>query len=408
MLLTLLLVLVGCTQSRPTATPTLTLPTATATSTPTFVPTEATASPLAPVFDRILRRVTAIRRLEPLEPIVPRFMTREQLTTRLREDLDKDRGDILNSQELLRILGLIPQDADLYQMLLALYTEQVVGFYDTETEELYLITGKETLTPSDEITLAHEYTHALQQQHFDIHALTQGVEADSEADSALSALIEGDASAVQLEYMSSYLTSKQRQEVLNASGDTPTFDASPYILRQSLLFPYSQGEVLVGTLLLSGNWSAVDKAYLSAPVSTEQVLHPEKYLEGEMPVPVSLPDVATSLGLGWESLYEDVMGEFFLRTYLETRTRADLASRSAAGWGGDRFNLMGGPQQERALVALLAWDSRRDAQEFFDVLRSTATASGKEYLAIRKDRVLWVLSNSSATIEAVISVFQGF
>ena len=111
-----------------------------------------------------------------LEEVVPMFMTREELAASLIEDLEEEREEILKSEALLKILGMIPQDADLYQMLLDLYGEQVVGFYDTETQELYMIKDIEEITPLEEVTLAHEYVHALQQQYFDIHTL--GEEAD--------------------------------------------------------------------------------------------------------------------------------------------------------------------------------------------------------------------------------------
>ena len=363
---------------------------------------------MAPVFDQILTWVVEIRGLAPLKAIVPKFMTRQQLESSLREDLEEDRDDILNSQEVLKTIGLLPQDADLYQMLLSLYTEQVVGFYDTETEELYVIRGLEELTPLDELTLAHEYTHALQQQHFDIHALSQEADDDSEAGSALISLIEGDATTVQVEYMFTHFTAQERQEVFDISGDSPIFDASPYVLQESLLFPYSQGSVLVNSILFSGRWEGVNRAYGAPPVSTEQVMHPEKYLEGELPVTVSLPDVATALGQGWAVVYEDVMGEFFLRTYLETRASAEVASRAAAGWGGDRFKLMTGPGEAQALIVLLAWDSERDAQEFFDALDSSDSVPRVGFLGLLEDSVLWVLAISRATTDEVLSLFQKF
>ena len=434
-LLTLLLLLAACTQSQPTATATLSLtpsptstplriPTTTTVSTspsaqtpvvtpsptasPTPTTTQATPSVLTPIFDQILTGVVEIRGLDPLKTIIPKFMTREQLADTLREDLEESRDDIQNSQELLEIMGLISRDADLYELLLSLYAEQVVGFYDTETEELYVIKGIAELTPLDELTLAHEYTHALQQQHFDIHTLTEAVEDDSEAGDALVALIEGDATTVQVEYMFTYLTSQERDEVLNASGDSPIFDASPYVLQQSLLFPYSEGAVMVNTLLFSGEWEGINNAYRNPPISTEQVLHPEKYLEGEKPVTVSLPDVATALGQGWEMVYEDVMGEFFIKTYLETRTGAPLAARAAAGWGGDRFNLMAGPQGDQALVVLLEWDSERDAQEFFDALDSSNSVPNEGFLGIKTDRVLWIVSTSGSTTDEIVSLFPEF
>ena len=367
-----------------------------------------TPSPLDAVFSQILDRVSDIRGLEPLAAIHPMFMTREQMVATLREDLDESREDILDSQALMRLLGLVPEDGDLYQMLLDLYSEQVIGFYDPETEELYVIKGIEEITPMDAVTLAHEYTHALQQQHFDIHSLMEEVEDDSEAEAALVALIEGDATMVQFEYLSTYLTSQERQEVLSSGGDSPVFDGSPYVLQQSLLFPYSQGLLLVNSLMSFGEWSGVNSAYRDAPVSAEQVLHPEKYLEREMPVPVSLPDVATALGQGWEEVYGDVMGEFFLRTYLETRTGSRAAALAAAGWGGDRFGLLEGPNGEQALVVLLAWDSERDAQEFFDAMDSSDSVQVEGFLGIQDDRVLWVLSPSRAIADSIRLALEGF
>jgi hypothetical protein len=415
-LLTLLLLSGACTQAPDTPTPSQTatatlIPTsisATQTPTPTFTSGQATPSALAPIFGQILTRVAEIRALAPLRTISPRFMTREQLESTLIEDLDEKRDDILNFQDVLKIMGMIAQDADLYQLLLSLYTEQVGGFYNTETEELYVIQGIDELTPSAELTLAHEYTHALQQQHFDIHAMSKAVEEDSEAESALGALIEGDATTVQIEYMFTYLTPQERQELVNGDGDSPIFDTSPYVLRQSLLFPYTQGSSLVNTLLITGLWQAISNAYRDPPVSTEQVMHPEKYLGGEVPVAVSLPDVATDLGQGWEVVYDDVMGEFFLRTYLETLPRNELATRAAAGWGGDRFNLVAGPQGEQALVVLLVWDSETDAREFFDALDSSSSVEDEGFLGIKEDRVLWIMSADRATINEILSLFPNF
>ncbi|MBI2856065.1 MAG: hypothetical protein HYX93_04385 [Chloroflexi bacterium] len=444
-LLALLVLAVACTQTSPaatetpsptprasttsTSTPTATLtPTATASPTPevtathTFVsiptptttpfptPTATLSAPsgLESAFRDILERVTEIRGLEPLEDIIPRFMTRDQLMDVLIEDLDDQRDDILKSQRLLKVLDLIPQDADLLQMLLDLYTEQVLGFYDTETRELYVIKGLEEITPLDEVTLAHEYVHALQQQHFDIHTMSEAAEDDSEASSALTALIEGDASVVQVQYMASFLTSQERRGIFDSSSDSSVFDSSPYAVQQDLLFPYSAGQNLVTALLLQGGWEAVDAAYRSPPVSTEQVLHPAKYLQGEAPTSVALPDLATVLGAGWIEVYTDVMGEFSLRTYLETRTSREAAQRASTGWGGDRFALLEGPGGEQALAVLSVWDSERDAQELFDALDDSDSVPSEGFLGLAGDRVLWVLSPSSALTESVRAQFPGF
>ncbi len=418
-LLTLLLLLVACTQSQstttsaPTIVPTLNLtatPPGVLTATEPSTPNTASSTPsaLTPLFDEILERVAEIRGLDPLKAISPKFMTREQLANTLRENLDESRDDIRNSQDVMKIMGLIPQNADLYELLLSMYGEQVLGFYNPETEELYVIKGMAALTPLEELTLAHEYTHALQQQHFDIHNMGKAVEDDSDADAALSALIEGDAIAVQTEYMLTYLTSEQRENLFGDSGGSPMFDASPYILQESLQFPYRDGQVLVKNLILAKQWKRVNDAYMKPPVSTEQVLHFAKFEEGENPATISLPDLSTALGQDWEMVYEDVLGEFFLETFLETRAAAPLPARAAEGWGGDRFNLMTGPQGEQAMVTLLAWDSKMDAQEFFNTLDSSNSVPEDGFLGINGDHVLWVFSPSRAITDEIVSLFPDF
>ena len=439
LLLALLLLLAACAQDKPTATfaptPTTTSttpPTATAAPTPTASPTQApptTATPspapaptLAPsrtpteapqsgvVYNRILERVENIRGLSHSEAIVPQSMSREELADSLSEEFEEARDDLLKSQELYRLLGLIPRDADLYQLLLELYGEQIVGFYDTETQELYIIGASEhDLSLQEEMTIAHEFVHALQQQRFNIYALTKATEDDSEAASALSALIEGDARTVETMYVLAHSTREQLVDLFSSQGDYSVFDATPYFLQQSLLFPYVQGQTLLEALLSSpSKWDAVNDAYSDPPVSTEQVLHPEKYLEGEEPIDVSLPDVAAALGEGWEEVYGDVMGEFFIRTYLEIHVRPRTAADAAAGWGGDRFTLLKGPQGERVLAALLAWDTPEDARQFFDAMESSGSVPTEGFLGIEDDKALWVLSPSQQLTDSIRALWKGF
>ena len=439
--LALLFLLAACAQDQPTATfaptPTITSttpPTATAAPAPTPTasstqapPTTATPSPapaptLAPsrtpteapqsgvVYNRILERVENIRGLSHSEAIVPQSMSREELADSLSEEFEEARDDLFKSQELYRLLGLIPQDADLYQLLLELYGEQIAGFYDTETQELYIIGASEhDLSLQEEMTIAHEFVHALQQQRFNIYALTKATEDDSEAASALSALIEGDARTVETLYLLAHSTREQLTDLFANQGDYSVFDATPYFLQQSLLFPYVQGQTLLEALLSSpGRWNAVNEAYSDPPVSTEQVLHPEKYLEGEEPIDVSLPDVAAALGEGWEEVYGDVMGEFFIRTYLEIHVRSRTAADAAAGWGGDRFTLLEGPKGERVLAALLVWDTPEDAKQFFDAMESAGSVPTEGFLGIEDDKALWVLSPSQQLTDSIKALWAGF
>ena len=397
---------------QPTATVTLApAPTATeaipptATSGPDTVPT-----PSATVYDEVLGRVSAIRGLNPTEPVFPQFMTRETLAAELADDLKEDLEELLKVQEVLRLLELIPRDADLTELLLGLYSEQVAGFYDSEEEELFLIgEPQEELAVQDELTLAHEFVHALQQQTYDINSMLESVEDNADAASALIALVEGDAVAVQYQYVNEHISRERMQESLGSGeGGSSAFDSSPYFLQQDLLFPYVEGVVMVLTLRASLAWDGVDDAYSRPPASTEQVLHPDKYLSGEAPMIVELPDAAAALGEGWEEVYGNVMGEFFLRTYLETRLGQGVANSIAQGWGGDRYALLSGPGREYALASLIVWDTAEDAREFYEVMVETESVAEDSYLGLEGVRVLWIVSPSRQVTDTLLSLWPRF
>lgn len=432
-LLALVLLAAACTEQETTELPPTAPPTATATAiaatqpaaaatlvpaptaTAAFPPTATsgpyeTSAPPANVYDEVLDRVSAIRGLRPVEPIVPQFMSREMLAIEIAQDLEEDLEELLKVQEVLRLLELIPSDADLTELLLELYSEQVAGFYDSEEEELFLIgEPQEELAVQDEVTLAHEFVHALQQQAYDINSMLESVEDNADAAAALRALVEGDAVAVEVQYLTEHITRDQLQEYLD-SGEAATsaFDSTPYFLQQDLLFPYVEGLMMVLTLRARLAWDGVDDAYARPPASTEQVLHPEKYLAGEEPIVVELPDAAAALGEGWEEVYGNVMGEFFLKTYLETRIGQGTAAPVAQGWGGDMYALFSGPDGQYALLSLIVWDTAADAAEFYEAMVESESFSAADFLGLEDDRVLWIVSPSRQVTDALLAVWPRF
>ena len=386
-------------------------PTATVAIPPTAtIRPDTDAAPSVTVYEEVLRRVSDIRGLHPTEPINPQFKTRDELAAFLEEDLEEDLDELLKIQEVLRLLELIPANADLTELLLELYTEQVAGFYDSGEEELFLIgEQQDELSVQEEVTLAHEFVHALQQQHYDIDSMLEIAEDNSDAASAVIALVEGDAVSLELQYASQYITRERIQEFLSsAEAGSSVFDSTPYFLQQDLLFPYVEGLTMVLTLRGRQAWDAVNDAYSRPPVSTEQVLHPEKYIAGEAPEIVELRDSLAALGQGWKKVYSNVMGEFFLRTYLETRLGQGTANPIAAGWGGDRYALYSGPDGEFALVSLIVWDTPGDAREFYDAMVSSQSVAPESFLGLEGDRILWIVSPSRQVTHALLSIWPRF
>ncbi|MFC1919601.1 hypothetical protein ACFLWX_02275 [Chloroflexota bacterium] len=307
---------------------------------------------------------------------------------------------------MLAILNLIPEDMDLYQFFLDLYTEQVIGLYDSDTEKMYIISYAESFGPEDKVTYAHEYVHALQQQHFDIRSLEEAAGEDSEALAALDALLEGEATIFGFLYAYAFMSEQEQEELLQPGEDSPIFDQAPHAIQRSFIYPYVEGTAFVTALLETGMLDAINEAYAKPPVSTEQILHPEKYFDDETPLPVIMPDVVAGLGTGWSEIDSDVLGEFSLRVYLETATEEEVAADAAAGWGGDRYILLKGPQDERVLVAQIVWDSEEDAQEFSEVALAPLEGTLNErFLDVEGDQTLLIIAPTEELIEIVRAQF---
>ena len=296
----------------------------------------------------------------------------------------------MNSQDLYAVLGIVGEETDLFDLLLDLYGEQVVGLFDTEEEQLLIVSDQDELGPVDILTYAHEYLHGLQQQYFDIRSAREELKGNSDRSLAYRALVEGDATIVETVYAFQHLTDEQRDQLRETIDEFPSdaLTSAPHLVQRFFYFPYVEGPQFVFNLFISANdWGAVNDAYDELPSSTEQVLHPEKYTSREDPVEVTLPNLTDALGEGWALATEDTLGEFFVRTYLETHIDAEQAALAAEGWGGDGYALMRGPGGQRLVHALISWDSEVDAQEFHDAfLQLMVARSDAQWETLGDDR----------------------
>jgi hypothetical protein len=174
-----------------------------------------------------------------------------------------------------------------------------------------------------------------------------------------------------------FLSSDELYEALAESmeADTTVLDTTPAVIQKQMMFPYEQGLVFVDALYQQGEYAAIDDAFADPPVSTEQILHPERYLAGEQPEMVALPPLTDTLGSGWEWVDENVLGEYTLRLYLEEQIASQNAIIAAEGWGGDRYAVYHRPDTEDlAMVIQINWDSRTEADEFASYFQSYAKA----------------------------------
>lgn len=330
------------------------------------------------VLDEIDQQVHELRGLDALRPVSRTLQTRaelEQSMIRLQsESLTPE--DARNNVLALAALGLVEPDLNLYDLYIDLLTEQVLGFYDPDSQALYVVSDAESFGALEKVAYAHEYDHALQDQNFDLTAMGFSNQSEQSLESdvllARQALIEGDATFLMQLWSAEHLSQAELLSMLDQATtlDTAVLDSLPPIFRKALEFPYFSGLSFVTLLYSDGGWEAVNAAFRNPPSSSEQILHPEKYPD-DQPIAVSLPPLTDTLGANWRLAEEDVLGELYLRETLREHLTENVFPASS-GWGGDRYavyvtqDTFDDPARapEYVLVMSHVWDSAQDGEEF--------------------------------------------
>ncbi len=278
-------------------------------------------------------------------------------------------------QALLVRLGALPPSIDLRREIASVFRDQVGGFYDPRTKALAVVSGSSRGGTLGEITLAHELNHALEDQRFGLK--DEGAQkAIDDASLANSALVEGTATAVMFAYAQRFLDPGNAiGDLLPAALQSAESSKLPRYLQDSLIFPYEAGQAFVNRLYTRlHSWALVDYALgRRRPASTEQILHPEKYLADERPLPVRVPG-ARVLGPGWRPFDAGTLGEFDTRELLRLAGARD-ANATAAGWGGGSYALWRRGRQT-ALALSWRWDTQRDADQAAAALPAYARFAG--------------------------------
>ena len=368
--------------------------------------------------------VAALRGL-PTWDVPADLMTREMLESELEKAFAEDYpAEISELDQLeLELLGILSPGQDVSDIQKALLSEQIVGFYDSESEAMFAIGDDSTPVPLLIWTLAHEYVHALQDRKFDLDAIEESIGENHDAILAFRALVEGDASLAGTQYALASLTSEDI-DVLVRDGDSggDAFSSTPRVIREILLFPYEAGSSYVSSLL-SGGWSAVNDAYDRLPDSTEQIMHQSKYRADEKPLEVDLPGVEHVLPPGWQEVRRNVTGEFYLGVILEQAIDRRAARQAAEGWGGDAYALYRSERGKGLMAMKFRWDTRLDLDEFWTALvgflaggglgpgtsetgETTALWSGSERSARAQrlaDSVLLVIGHDPAAVRLAAS-----
>jgi hypothetical protein len=317
-----------------------------------------------PVVAELMAEVEEVRGLDFLHPVDVEAVTREEMAGRIREAGEATYPEGMYARRSLawQTIGVLPEGVDLREAYITYGAEQVVGFYDPARKELVYI-GSEDPSSMERLTLAHELTHALDDQHFDLVRLNELESScrDEELEAALGA-VEGSAQLFSSLVAAGFdLGDEDLEEALTAGTDVPA-GAIPGFLQELALWPYLHGQQFMAALNAHGGLERVNEALDELPASAEQIIHPELYGKDE-PRPVDVPDLGPALGPDWEDLDAYPVGEHWLSAALRLRISQEQGIEAAAGWDGGEYRAWtDGPQV--AVVLITLWDSLRDAVEF--------------------------------------------
>jgi hypothetical protein len=240
-----------------------------------------------------------------------------------------------------------------------------------------------TFSGLERFVFSHEFGHALVDQHYHLESIGVYPECLQETDrcTAITALIEGDASLLMYQWLETYGTEEDINEILSAQFNPSNRALSsedlapPYSVRD-VQFKYDDGFQFVEYLHNQGGWGLVNLVYSDLPQTTEQILHPDKYMSKEGALPVAAPSLGEILDQDWRFLIADTLGELGTQMVLGYNANGlnqldqQTTAQAAAGWGGDHYQVYyRGKTNHSILAAKWVWDTSADASEFWEAMR---------------------------------------
>ena len=353
---------------------------------------------LEAITEEIRLEIEGIRDQEFRRPVEVAVADEKTLLEYMRARMAKETTpeELAADQTVAKLLGQIPAEMDLLAEFEALIESQVGGFYDPDEEAFYVM--ERFGGDMARIILAHELTHALDDQLYDLDGVLDELSENGDAGFAFLAVVEGSGLAVMNAWIMRHLAELDLQDLLEAgSMGAEAMEDAPPLLWKPLIAPYVRGvaflnrtsNVLMGSQAMP-KLDDFEAAFAAPPLSSEQILHPEKYWNPDQrddPVRVSFK--LESIAGGWEVLREDTLGELGWGLVVEPPEKrvglkgqlAPLLAKytfdASEGWGGDRFVLLG-RGDARVLHCETTWDTEADAEEFraaLEVLRAHLEAS---------------------------------
>ena len=327
--------------------------------------------------DQVLLQMSQILSLPIKQPLKKSLRSKQEVRDYLvREDKeDKNDAERYADAKTLEAFGLIPKDFPLDSFMLDVLTDQVAGLYDPKAKEFYIADW----IPVDEqkTVMSHELTHALEDQSFRIDDWIKAARPNDDAELARDSVSEGSAMAAMVDYqmLDQHIGVRELPDVtllIRAGAITemdkdPNLAKAPIYIRDELLFPYLAGTGFTQEFLKAhSGWKDIHLVFENPPASTQQILHPDLYLNGTKPVAVTLPTWKGVVPDNWKLLEENTMGEFGVGEILKQFRKDNSEDPLTTAWKGDRYAVFEDAKSKTTpLVFRLVLDSPEDAARFF-------------------------------------------
>jgi len=327
--------------------------------------------------DEVLANMSKLIDLPIKEPLKKSLRSKDQIRAFIEQQdkEDKDQAQKYADDKTMEAFGLIPKGFPIDSFMEDVLTDQIAGLYDPKAKEFYIADW----IPVDEQkeVMAHELTHALEDQSFHIDPWIKAARPNDDGELARDSVSEGSAMAAMVDYDLEDMHRSVRDlpdvsALIQASAvgemdKDPKLSKAPIYIRDSLIFPYLAGVTFTQQFLKAHDgWQDLHLIFEHPPVSTRQIMHPEKYLADVQPVAIKLPDWKAVAPADWKLLEENVMGEFGVEELLKQFLGEDAAKLTSPGWTGDRYAVFEDSKDKTLpIVFVLDMDSEEDAARFF-------------------------------------------
>jgi hypothetical protein len=334
---------------------------------------KSSAADFSAAADEVLAQMSQITGLSLRSPLKKSLRSREEIRAHVIKEMNEDKNpaERYAGARSAEAFGLLPKGFDLDSFMIDLLTEQIAGLYDPKAHEFYVADW----IPIDDqrMVMAHELTHALEDQHFQIEAWVKAARPNDDSELARESVLEGSAMAAMVEYLLAGsgrsledLPDIDPAMLIGDMAETPLLKKAPPFLKDALVFPYLDGLTFSAAVLKPNGWGGLPGIFTKPPVSTQQILHPALYTSGKTPAPVALPSMEKTLGPDWTKLEDNVMGEFGWKEVLKQFLDEPRAKTLSAAWEGDRYTVYEQKQTKRLLlITRERLATRTQAERFF-------------------------------------------